>query len=110
MTEPQISDETMQAAVAALADSFGIATRYMYAERVLAAAVPLLRKQWEAEQSERFHVPQIAEMHNGRWGVFCAACSATVGDYVFPCRVDRTDWWANVPAHLAGAQPGGQPE
>lgn len=34
---------------------------------------------------QNFHVPQIAPSTDGRWGVFCAACSAQAGDYVYPC-------------------------
>lgn len=33
----------------------------------------------------RWHVPQVAQRSDGRWGVFCASCSHHRGDYVNPC-------------------------
>lgn len=41
-----------------------------------APAVPTARE----GETERFHIPQIARRTDGSWGVFCAACSAAVGD------------------------------
>lgn len=42
------------------------------------------------EENERLrkamHVPQVAERRDGTMGVFCAGCSWSVGDYVYPCR------------------------
>lgn len=38
-----------------------------------------------ASSEQNFHVPQIAQRSDGRWGVFCAACSAQASDYVYPC-------------------------
>lgn len=44
-------------------------------------------------QDARWHVPQVARRSDGRWGVFCAACSHSHGDYVNPCHAFTQDEW-----------------
>lgn len=45
----------------------------------------------------RWHVPQIARLRDGQWGVFCAACSHHLGDYVNPCRAFLQAEWPATP-------------
>jgi len=35
------------------------------------------------------HMPVVAPLRDGAWGVHCLACSTTAGDYVYPCRDGR---------------------
>lgn len=41
------------------------------------------------------HIPCIAPLENGGWGVFCLRCSSEVGPFQYPCKVipDRPDFW-----------------
>jgi len=40
-----------------------------------------------------FHVPQVARRRDGRWGVFCTACSREASDYINPCQAwTQVEW------------------
>ena len=55
-----------------------------------------------ADQGEQ-HYYTVAPANNGRWGVFCLACSDKEGDYVWPCRqkADHVDEEDHPPQLLA---------
>jgi hypothetical protein len=48
------------------------------------------------------HTPAVAQLASGAWGVYCTACSADEGNYVYPCklRTAKTIW---PPAELVAA-------
>lgn len=49
----------------------------------------------------KIHQPVIAPSRNkGDWLVFCDACSADQGDYVYPCRKTGSGDWQTIPAIL----------
>lgn len=33
------------------------------------------------------HIPAVAPLNDGKWGVFCLACSDEKKDYIYPCQV-----------------------
>lgn len=40
------------------------------------------------------HVPTIAALASpeGAWGAFCMRCSAEAQQYIYPCKIDSSDW------------------
>lgn len=46
---------------------------------------------YEPGATRKVHAPQVARRTDGRWGVFCAACSREAGDYIYPCKTTAPD-------------------
>lgn len=48
----------------------------------------------EAHPDMAGHVPTIAALSQpeGAWGAFCMRCSAEASDYIYPCKIDPSDW------------------
>lgn len=53
----------------------------------------------QEQEAREAHVPAISHRTDGRWGVYCLACSDQAGDYTYPCR--RGHWDEDSPPALA---------
>ena len=53
------------------------------------------------------HVPQVARLSSGCWGVYCSACSAAENNYVYPCKHPDAplEWPADWPPPTLIARP-----